>query len=236
MCCRENNIEECGLEMYFSVDYETLGELKSHEFKPGGADILVTEENKEEYVEYVEPSCCTGVILCFMHQVCCSYTCFPPSFIFLSSIFFSSSFSYLTPSSFSFSSFPSSSPPSFPPPPLFLLLLPCPSSSPSPPPPPPPSLTLPPLLLSSLLLLLHHHRMMTQWRFKRGVEEQTKAFLDGFNEVVPLHWLQFYDEKELELMLCGMQDLNVNEWEKHTVYRNYTRHSKQIQWFWQVGN
>ena len=54
MCvCRENNIEECGLEMYFSVDYETLGELKTHEFIPGGADVLVTEENKEEYIEYV---------------------------------------------------------------------------------------------------------------------------------------------------------------------------------------
>lgn len=75
---------------------------------------------------------------------------------------------------------------------------------------------------------------MTQWRFKRGVEEQTKAFLDGFNEVVPLHWLQFFDERELELMLCGMQELHAGEWEKHTVYRNYHRNSKQIQWFWQV--
>ncbi len=44
-------------------------------------------------------------------------------------------------------------------------------------------------------------RRMTQWRFKRGVEEQTKSFLDGFNEVVPLHWLQFFDEKELEVNL-----------------------------------
>ena len=51
--CRENNIEECGLEMYFAVDYETLGELKTHEFFPGGADVLVTEGNKEEYIEYV---------------------------------------------------------------------------------------------------------------------------------------------------------------------------------------
>ena len=37
-----------------------------------------------------------------------------------------------------------------------------------------------------------------------------------------------------QLMLCGMQELDVNEWEKHTVYRNYTRTSKQIQWYWQV--
>lgn len=37
--------------MYFAQDYETLGVVKSHELKPGGEDILVTEENKEEYIE-----------------------------------------------------------------------------------------------------------------------------------------------------------------------------------------
>ena len=42
---------------------------------------------------------------------------------------------------------------------------------------------------------------MTEWRFSRGVQEQTKAFLDGFNEVVPLQWLQYFDEKELEVRI-----------------------------------
>lgn len=42
-------------------------------------------------------------------------------------------------------------------------------------------------------------RLMAEWRFSRGVENQTKAFLDGFNEVVPLQWLQYFDEKELEV-------------------------------------
>lgn len=42
---------------------------------------------------------------------------------------------------------------------------------------------------------------MTQWRFTRGVEEQTKAFLEGFNEVVPLQWLQYFDERELEVFM-----------------------------------
>lgn len=31
------------------------------------------------------------------------------------------------------------------------------------------------------------------------MEEQTKAFLDGFNEVAPLEWLRYFDEKELEV-------------------------------------
>lgn len=41
--------------------------------------------------------------------------------------------------------------------------------------------------------------LLTNWRFTRGVKEQTKAFLDGFNEVVPLEWLRYFDEKELEV-------------------------------------
>lgn len=99
---------------------------------------------------------------------------------------------------------------------------------------------------------------MAEWRFSRGVEGQTKAFLDGFNEVVPLQWLQYFDEKELEVgggegksqpegssgnhpsvfhqvMLCGMQEVDLQDWQRNTVYRHYTRNSKQIIWFWQVG-
>ncbi len=45
--------------------------------------------------------------------------------------------------------------------------------------------------------------LLTDWRFTRGVKEQTKAFLDGFNEVVPLEWLRYFDEKELEVRRSG---------------------------------
>uniref|UniRef100_A0A8C7E329 E3 ubiquitin-protein ligase n=1 Tax=Naja naja TaxID=35670 RepID=A0A8C7E329_NAJNA len=76
--------------------------------------------------------------------------------------------------------------------------------------------------------------LLTDWRFTRGVEEQTKAFLDGFNEVAPLEWLRYFDEKELELMLCGMQEIDLSDWQKNTIYRHYTKSSKPIQWFWQV--
>merc|ERR1712179_255100 len=47
---KENNIEECGLEMFFTVDMELLGKVTSHDLKPNGSEIAVTEENKEEYI------------------------------------------------------------------------------------------------------------------------------------------------------------------------------------------
>lgn len=53
-------------------------------------------------------------------------------------------------------------------------------------------------------------------------------------QVVPLEWLKYFDERELELMLCGMQEVDVDDWQRNTIYRHYTRTSKQVVWFWQV--
>ena len=53
-------------------------------------------------------------------------------------------------------------------------------------------------------------------------------------QVVPLEWLQYFDERELELLLCGMQEIDVDDWQRNTIYRHYTKNSKQVQWFWQV--
>ncbi|CAM4951268.1 unnamed protein product [Rotaria socialis] len=75
--------------------------------------------------------------------------------------------------------------------------------------------------------------LMTKWRFTRGVEEQTRAFLYGFNEVVPQQWTQIFDERELELLLCGISKIDILDWERNTIYKNYTEAAKQIQWFWQ---
>ena len=53
MVSRDNDIEENGLELDFSTDFEVLGKVEHHDLKEGGADIKVTEENKTEYIEYI---------------------------------------------------------------------------------------------------------------------------------------------------------------------------------------
>lgn len=81
---RDNNLDENdNLELYFNTTYELFGKIETVELKPGGNDIQLTEENKNEYLE-----------------------------------------------------------------------------------------------------------LLTQWRFTRGVEEQTKAFLHGFNEVKTIDCVQ----------------------------------------------
>ncbi|XP_045144831.1 NEDD4-like E3 ubiquitin-protein ligase WWP1 [Echinops telfairi] len=36
-----------------------------------------------------------------------------------------------------------------------------------------------------------------------------------------------------QVMLCGMQEVDLTDWQRNTVHRHYTRNSKQIIWFWQ---
>ncbi|MGH0140752.1 UNVERIFIED_CONTAM: hypothetical protein FKN15_038140 [Acipenser sinensis] len=55
----------------------------------------------------------------------------------------------------------------------------------------------------------------------------------GFNEVLPQQYLQYFDAKELEVLLCGMQEIDLADWQRSTIYRHYARSSKQIIWFWQ---
>jgi E3 ubiquitin-protein ligase NEDD4 len=50
-----NNDITDALELTFATDDERFGETVSIELKPGGDDIEVTNENKHEYVEYVNP-------------------------------------------------------------------------------------------------------------------------------------------------------------------------------------
>jgi len=40
----------------------------------------------------------------------------------------------------------------------------------------------------------------------------------------------------LQLMLCGMQEVDVDDWERNTIYRHYQRNAKQVVWFWKVIN
>ncbi len=53
MCVhRENDLEECGVELYFAQDMEILGKVTTHQLKNDGENELVMQDNKEEYIRY----------------------------------------------------------------------------------------------------------------------------------------------------------------------------------------
>ncbi|KAH9813931.1 hypothetical protein DFH28DRAFT_929484 [Melampsora americana] len=76
--------------------------------------------------------------------------------------------------------------------------------------------------------------LITQWRIEKRVADQFKAFLTGFNELIPQDLINVFDERELELLIGGMSDIDVDDWIKHTDYRGYQQDDQVIKWFWQA--
>lgn len=66
------------------------------------------------------------------------------------------------------------------------------------------------------------------------MEEQFNAFITGFNELIPADLVNVFDERELELLIGGIADIDVEDWKKHTDYRGYQESDEVIQNFWKV--
>ncbi|KAL9697233.1 hypothetical protein quinque_000674 [Culex quinquefasciatus] len=78
-------------------------------------------------------------------------------------------------------------------------------------------------------------RLVIEWRFVARVKSQMQAFLEGFGSLVPLNLLKIFDENELELLMCGIQSIDVNDWKRNTLYKGdfYVNHVV-VQWFWRA--
>ncbi|KAF3840269.1 hypothetical protein F7725_018986 [Dissostichus mawsoni] len=107
----DNDISELGLELTFSVETDVFGAMEEMPLKLGGTSILVTQENKAEYVQLV-----------------------------------------------------------------------------------------------------------TELRMTRAIQPQINAFLQGFHTFILPSLIQLFDEYELELLLSGMPEVDVEDWYRNTEY------------------
>lgn len=74
--------------------------------------------------------------------------------------------------------------------------------------------------------------LICEWKIYKRIEEQFKAFIDGFNELIPQELVNVFDERELELLIGGLAEIDIEDWKKHTDYRGYQETDQVIQWFW----
>ncbi|KAJ8283657.1 hypothetical protein COCON_G00025070 [Conger conger] len=77
-------------------------------------------------------------------------------------------------------------------------------------------------------------RLYVNWRFLHGIEAQFLALQKGFNEVIPQHLLKSFDEKELELIVCGLGKIDINDWKSNTRLKHCTPDSNIVKWFWKA--
>lgn len=75
-------------------------------------------------------------------------------------------------------------------------------------------------------------KQVVQYRLQTSVQEQMTNFISGFHEIIPKDLVAIFDEQELELLILGLPDIDVQDWQNNTIYQNYSPSSDQIVWFW----
>ncbi|SMR44117.1 unnamed protein product [Zymoseptoria tritici ST99CH_3D1] len=77
-------------------------------------------------------------------------------------------------------------------------------------------------------------RHVVDYRLVTSVKNQLDNFLQGFHEIIPAELVSIFNEQELELLISGLPDIDVDDWKNNTDYTNYQPTSPQIQWFWRA--
>ncbi|CAN4102607.1 unnamed protein product [Withania somnifera] len=67
-----------------------------------------------------------------------------------------------------------------------------------------------------------------------AIRPQINAFLESFNELVPRELISIFNDKELELLISGLPEIDMEDLKANTEYTGYTAASTAVQWFWEV--
>ncbi|KAI0305409.1 hypothetical protein B0F90DRAFT_1815046 [Multifurca ochricompacta] len=81
-------------------------------------------------------------------------------------------------------------------------------------------------------------QLSAQYRLYVSIKDQLEHLLSGFYEIIPkdliaIELLQF-NEKELELLISGTPDIDVDEWRSATEYNGYSSSDPVIVWWWRA--
>ncbi|KAL8142163.1 hypothetical protein V2J09_015195 [Rumex salicifolius] len=67
-----------------------------------------------------------------------------------------------------------------------------------------------------------------------AIRPQITSFLQGFNELVPRELISIFNDKELELLISGLPEIDLDDLKANTEYTGYSSASHAVQWFWEV--
>jgi len=77
-------------------------------------------------------------------------------------------------------------------------------------------------------------RLVANFRLDRAISEQKNAFLAGFYSIVPKDLLKIFDNRELELLISGLQNIDIDDLRENTAYNGYNARSRPVLLLWEV--
>jgi E3 ubiquitin-protein ligase HUWE1 len=77
--------------------------------------------------------------------------------------------------------------------------------------------------------------LVTKFMLTDSIRPQIDAFLQGLHELIPADLLSIFQDQELELLICGLPDIDLDDLRANTEYRGFRESDREIQWFWQIA-
>lgn len=78
-------------------------------------------------------------------------------------------------------------------------------------------------------------KLVTEMKLTTAIKSQLDAFLKGFHEIIPANLVSIFNEQELELLISGLPDIDIDDWRNNTEYHGgYNISSSQVVWFWRA--
>ncbi|KAG6372317.1 hypothetical protein JVT61DRAFT_7757 [Boletus reticuloceps] len=77
-------------------------------------------------------------------------------------------------------------------------------------------------------------QLSANFRLYSSISEQIENLVAGFYEIIPKELITIFNEQELELLISGTPDIDVDEWRAATEYNGYTSSDPVIVWWWRA--
>ncbi|KAL4141162.1 hypothetical protein PRNP1_014284 [Phytophthora ramorum] len=72
-----------------------------------------------------------------------------------------------------------------------------------------------------------------KWIVANSISQQLGSLMQGLFSIIPKELISVFDHQELELLICGIPDIDVQDWKTHTIYVG-ERDERAIAWFWNI--
>jgi E3 ubiquitin-protein ligase NEDD4 len=79
-------------------------------------------------------------------------------------------------------------------------------------------------------------KMFLEYYGFHKTKEQIRAFLDGLREVIPAKLLNLLTIEDLEKLLIGARDIDIEDWKRYTRYTGENAHyqHESVHYFWRI--
>jgi E3 ubiquitin-protein ligase HUWE1 len=75
---------------------------------------------------------------------------------------------------------------------------------------------------------MEYIRLVCQMKMTGAIRKQLNAFLEGFYDIIPKRLISIFNEQELELLISGLPNIDIDDLKANSEYHKYQPTSLQV--------